>query len=59
MEKLTFEEWKALVIANIKAAGYQPKLEDDDMLFIAYDMEELTPEEAAAQYVETKKQNEE
>lgn len=58
MEKLPFEEWKSQLVALIKAAGYEPKLTNDDMLFIAWDMEELSPEEAAEEYIATEKLNE-
>lgn len=54
---MTFDEWKTQLISAIRSAGYTAKLEDDDMLLIAYDMEGLTPEEAAAQYIETERQN--
>lgn len=56
MEKLSFEEWKSQLVLLISSAGYKPNLEDDDMLFIAYDMEDLTPEEAAAQFIEAEKE---
>jgi hypothetical protein len=58
MEKLPFEEWKLQLTALIKAAGFKPNLEDDDMLFIAWDMEELSPEEAAEEYIANEKLNE-
>ena len=48
--EISFEEWKQQLINGIQAAGFVPDL-DDDLLFMAYDMEEIPVEEAINEYV--------
>jgi hypothetical protein len=49
-QEISFEQWKQQLIEGIQAAGYTPDL-DDDLLFMAYDMEGISVEDAINEYI--------
>lgn len=47
MQSLSFEAWKKAVLEKVANAGFGNTELDEDMLYMAYDMEEKSVEEAA------------
>lgn len=48
-QQLSFEKWKAQVLAGV--APFKHLLDmDEDLLFMAYDMEDISVEKAIAEY---------
>jgi hypothetical protein len=52
-QELSFEAWKSAVKRAVAAGGFPNAVLDEEILFMSYDMEEKSVEEATEEFLES------